>query len=264
MAEFSAEQIRRFWTQQALEHGQSVEASWSDRMLVQMEVREISKRLRDGDRVLDVGCGNGCSTVQLAAARKVRLRGVDYIPEMIDQARLRLRGLAGALAGAVEFEVGDVTSLDEPTEAYDKVVAVRTLINLGGWDRQLRALRECARVLRRGGELLLSEATCQGWRRLNGFRKEWGLPEIPVKPFNEYLDEERVAREISPELELGELVDFSSTYYVGTRVLKPLLIAALGADVEPANADTEWNRWLAQLPSWGDYGTQRLFVFRKP
>jgi hypothetical protein len=25
----------------------------------------------------------------------------------------------------------------------------------------------------------------------------------------------------------------------------------------------EWNRWFAQLPAWGDYGTQKLFVFRK-
>lgn len=263
MAEFSVEQIRRFWTQQALEHGQSVEASWSDRMVVEMEIREISKRLVDGERVLDVGCGNGYSTVRLAAARRVSIRGLDYIPEMIEQARLRLREGASALVGTVEFDVGDVTSLNVPTESYDKVVAVRTIINLGEWSRQLRGLRECARVLKRGGELLLSEATCQGWRRLNGFRREWGLPEIPMKPFNEYLDEERMMQEISPELRPLEVVNFSSTYYFGTRILKPLLISALGTGLDAANPNMEWNRWFAQLPSWGDYGTQKLFVFKK-
>ncbi len=263
MAELGREEIRRFWTRQALEHGQSSDASWSDRMLVEMEVREVARRLEDGDRVLDVGCGNGYSTVQFAATRKVSLRGVDYIPEMIAQARLRHRALADTLAGTVEFDVGDVTALDEAAGTYDKVISVRTLINLGEWTFQLRALRECARVLRRGGLLLLSEATCQGWRRLNRLRREWGLDAIPVKPFNEYLDEERLTREAGPDLEPVEIVDFSSTYYVGTRVLKPLLIARLHVDLDPADPLAEWNRWCAQLPSWGDYGIQRLFVFRK-
>jgi len=60
-----------------------------------------------------------------------------------------------------------------------------------------------------------------------------------------------------------EMVNFSSTYYIGTRVLKPLLIKALSADIDVADPDMEWNRWFAQLPAWGDYGTQELFIFKK-
>jgi hypothetical protein len=30
-----------------------------------------------------------------------------------------------------------------------------------------------------------------------------------------------------------------------------------------ANPDMELKRWAAQLPAWGDYGTQKLFVFEK-
>ena len=48
---FTLEQIREFWTQQAREHGQEPTASWSDRMLIELEIRTISERLRDGDRV---------------------------------------------------------------------------------------------------------------------------------------------------------------------------------------------------------------------
>ena len=59
------------------------------------------------------------------------------------------------------------------------------------------------------------------------------------------------------------LVDFASTYYVGTRVLKPLLAQATGAPVDVADPASEWNRWFASLPAVGDYGTQKLFVFRK-
>jgi ubiquinone/menaquinone biosynthesis C-methylase UbiE len=260
---FSAEQIRNFWMQQALKHGQSPAASWSDRMAVELEIREIVKRLADGDSVLDVGCANGYSTVQFACQKRVNIRGVDAIPQMVEQARARLSGLAEKLLGTAEFEVGDVTQLNEPSGAYDKVVVIRVIINLGDWSSQQTGLHECARVVKPGGMLLLSEATLQGWQQMNKFRREWGLADIPMPPFNQYLDQDQVVQALSSDLELVEIANFSSTYYVATRVLKPLLIQALGAEIDVADPNMEWNRWFAQLPAWGDYGTQKLFVFRK-
>lgn len=259
------EAIKAFWLQQSRRHKLSPDASWSDRMVIEMEIREILNRLEDGERVLDVGCANGYSTVQIAAQKRVAIRALDYVPEMIEQARLRLAdpALQQRLVGTVDFDVGDITALREPPGAYDKVVVIRVVINLGHWSNQLEALRGCARVLRPGGLLLLSEATLQGWRRMNQFRSEWGLPEIPMPPFNQYLDQDQVIAAVGPELELVELVNFSSTYFVGTRVIKPLLAKALGGGVDVADPGMEWNRWFAQLPAWGDYGTQKLFVFRK-
>ena len=82
--------------------------------------------------------------------------------------------------------------------------------------------------------------------------------------FNLYLDQDQVASALADRLTLHwPLVNFSSTYFVTTRVLKPLLIAATGAKLDAADPALEWNRWCAQLPAWGDYGTQKLFVFRK-
>jgi ubiquinone/menaquinone biosynthesis C-methylase UbiE len=257
------EQIREFWRQQALVHGQSSSASWSDSRVIEMEIREILRFLNDGDRVLDIGCANGYSTVQFASQKQLDILGLDYIPEMIDQASLRLTGLPGKLAGNVSFEVGNILELQHPADAYDKVIVTRVVINLGEWANQLRGLKESARVLRPGGLLLLSEATIQGWSRLNGFRREWNLPDIPIPAFNNYLDQEQVVERLSSELEALEVLDFASTYYVGTRVLKPLFIQALGVDIDAADPNLEWNRWFAQLPAAGDYGTQKLFVFRK-
>jgi hypothetical protein len=45
--------------------------------------------------------------------------------------------------------------------------------------------------------------------------------------------------------------------------LKPLLAQAAHAPVTVADPNAEWNRWFSQLPSAGDYGTQKLFVFRR-
>ncbi len=260
---YNLEQIRQFWTQQAVQHGASSDASWSDRMMIELEIQQVLNYLNDGDHLLDIGCANGYSTVHFAQQKRVQIRGLDYIPEMIEQARQRISHEAIDLKGTIEFDIGDITSLKEPNETYDKVVVVRVLINLREWSYQLKALNECARVLKPGGLLLLSEATLQGWRQMNRMRQEWELTEIPIPPFNEYLDQDQVIQSVAPELELVELVNFSSTYFVGTRVLKPLLIQALGTTIDAANPAAEWNRWFAQLPAWGDYGTQKLFVFRK-
>lgn len=260
---YTAEQVREFWSQQAQSHGQSSDASWSDRPVIELEIAEISRHLRDGDRVLDVGCANGYSTVQFAAARGITIRGVDYIPEMIENAVARTRSLPDSIARRVSFAVGDILHLDEPDGSYDALTVVRVLINLGTRGNQENAIAECARVLRPGGILLLSEATVQGWRRLNAFRAEWGLPPIPMPPFNEYVDEEHVVRTASAWLDLVQIVNFASTYYVGSRVLKPLLARAANASVDVADPNAEWNRFWAALPPAGDYGTQKLFVFRK-
>ena len=260
---YGIEEIQKYWMGQAGEHGQSPAASWSDVSAIELEIKAIGDRLEDGDSVLDVGCANGYSSVRYAMLKDVSILGIDYIPEMVEQAKERTGAISGSLRGQLDFFVGDVTSLNLTNGTFDKVISTRVIINLGAWERQLIGLRECARVLKPGGVFLLCEATFQGWRNLNRFRQEWRLPEIPVPPFNLYLDEEQVIEALRPGLELVELVNFSSTYFIGTRLLKPLLIQALGLPIEVANPNMEWNRWCAQLPAWGDYGTQKLFVFRK-
>ena len=148
----TVDQIREFWTTQALNHRESPSASWSDRMVIEMEIREMSRRLAAGDRVLDVGCANGYSTVSYARDKAIAIRGLDYIPEMIAQAKARLES-EPRLTGTVEFAVGNILQLDEPSDTYDKVIATRVIINLAAWDAQVRAMEECARVLKPGGIL---------------------------------------------------------------------------------------------------------------
>ena len=181
---------------------------------------------------------------------------------MIAAARERAEAISANLLGSVEFATANALQLDEPSEHYDVVIATRVITNLGPWSNQLAGLRECARVLKVSGRLLLSEPTIQGWSRLNRFRREWGLADIPMPAFNEYFDTERVTAELTDRLELLELLDFASTYYVGTRVLKPLR-ARRGLEVDVADPTMEWNRWFGSLPAAGDYGTQKLFIFRK-
>lgn len=263
MTRWDAERIGRYWDDQAREHGAGAAASWTDHNAIGLEIDQLGARIAAGQRVLDAGCGNGYTTLRLAMQHAVSVHGIDASEQMIVQARAEADRLRPSLRGPVTFEVGNITDLPSAAEEFDCVVCVRVLINLGTRPRQLQGLAECIRVLRPGGRLLLSEATLQGWRRLNRLRAEWGLPEIPMPPFNVYLDQDELAAAMPADAELVDIVDFASTYYVGTRVLKPLLARIAGVDELVADPGAEWNRFCAQLPAWGDYGTQKLFVIEK-
>ncbi|MCZ6463241.1 MAG: class I SAM-dependent methyltransferase [Proteobacteria bacterium] len=260
----SLAEIEAYWTERARQHRGAPAASWSDVHVMDLEVEALAARLRDGERVLDVGCANGYSTVRLAARRHLQMRGLDYVPEMIEAARERVAEIRDSLAGSVEFAVGNVLDLQEPADHYDAVILVRVLINLRTWENQRQALEACVRALRPGGKLLFSEATLQGLARLNALRGRLGLDPIPAPDFNEYLDEERVGEFLAGKLERVECVDFASTYYVGTRVLKPLVVRLGLSGMDVGNPHSRWNRFFARLPAWGDYGTQKLFVYRRP
>jgi hypothetical protein len=68
---------------------------------------------------------------------------------------------------------------------------------------------------------------------------------------------------LTTELEVEEVNDFASSYYVATRLLKPLLALRAETTVDVADPNAEFNRWAAMLPAAGDYGTQKLFVLRR-
>ena len=56
-----------------------------------------------------------------------------------------------------------------------------------------------------------------------------------------------------------EIVDFSSTCDVGSRLLKPLLIRALGAEIYVADPDMHW---IDSSPSFRRWGLRCAEAFR--
>ena len=62
---------------------------------------------------------------------------------------------------------------------------------------------------------------------------------------------------------LERVEDFASSYFVATRLLKPILAQAAHNDIDVADPNAEFNRWASLLPAAGDYGTQKLFVLRR-
>lgn len=102
--------------------------------------------LRPGMAVLDVGCGPGTITADLAAlVAPGRVTAVDTGPGILEQAAAVAaeRGLSN-----VEFAVADVHALDFPDDSFDVVHAHQVLQHVGD---PVQALREMRRVCRPGG-----------------------------------------------------------------------------------------------------------------
>ncbi len=105
----------------------------------------LRPHLRPGIDLLDVGCGPGSLTVDLA--REIapgRVVGVDSSAEVVQSAR----AIAEAASVDVELRADDVYALDLPDDAFDVVHAHQLLQHLAD---PVAALREMRRVCRPGG-----------------------------------------------------------------------------------------------------------------
>ncbi len=106
--------------------------------------------LRPGAAVLEIGCGAGHLTIELAK-RGLRVEAVDASRAMADATGERVR--KAGLAEEVSVGVADVHAMPYESGRYDLVVAVGVIPWLhspGG------AVQEMARVLRPGGWLVLT------------------------------------------------------------------------------------------------------------
>lgn len=102
--------------------------------------------LRDGDVLLDVGCGVGTITWDLASRLgSGSVVGIDTSEEILETAR---GNRSEGVSAEVEFGVGDVYTLDLPDDSVDVVHAHQVLQHLTD---PVAALREMRRVCREGG-----------------------------------------------------------------------------------------------------------------
>lgn len=110
-------------------------------------------QLSSGASLLDVGCGPGTITMDLAEwVAPGSVVGIDRSPEVIERARDAAE--ARALSN-LTFEVGDVYDLEFEDGSFDVVYAHQVLQHLSD---PTRALREMGRVLRDGGWLAVRDA----------------------------------------------------------------------------------------------------------
>jgi ubiquinone/menaquinone biosynthesis C-methylase UbiE len=111
--------------------------------------------------VLDVGCGPGVSTFEMARRRPdAQYVGLDRAPRMLAEARRR-QARAGLAGWRISWLRGDAGRLPFASASLDAVTG-HSLLYLLGEPTRSHALLEMLRVLRPGGRLVLMEPSARG------------------------------------------------------------------------------------------------------
>ena len=114
--------------------------------------------LRSDMKILDIGCGPGSITIDLARlVPRGHVTGVEYVPDPLEEAR--------ALAAAkgvtnISFEIGDIHSLRFEDDAFDVVHAHQVLQHIA---EPVKALQEMRRVTKVGGLVACRESASVTW-----------------------------------------------------------------------------------------------------
>ena len=101
--------------------------------------------IQAGDKVLDVGCGNG-RLLDLLKEAKVDYLGVDFSENLIEAAR-------GKYPEA-KFQVLDLFELEKLNERFDAVLCI-SVLNHFPYEDQAKIIKNISSVIRPGGYLLM-------------------------------------------------------------------------------------------------------------
>jgi SAM-dependent methyltransferase len=145
----------------------------------------VALNLAPGQLLVDLGCGRGGYSLELARQAGARLLGLDFSPVAV--AAAASRAASTGIAGRAAFWVGDIAATGLRTGATDAVVCIETIMFASA---PLDVFRECRRILVAGSRLVLTcwEATDRAderhpqWARRLDLRRD--LTEAGFEPLD--------------------------------------------------------------------------------
>lgn len=137
----------------ATEFSQTRQYLWDD-------LKPLAKYTRNGNKVLDLGCGNG-RLYQLFEGMSIDYVGLDQSEELIKKAQEKFP--------EVNFAVGDMRELPFPDDSYDIIYSIAVFHHLANAEDRLKALSEIRRVLKPGGKVVMTN-----WNLLG----KWGSEQV--------------------------------------------------------------------------------------
>ncbi len=204
-----------------------------------------------GDKVLDVATGSGNTAIS-AARRFCDVTGIDYVPELIEQARKR----AEVEGMSIAFDVGDAEDLPYPDASFDVVLSTLGVMFA---PNQEKVAEELLRICRSGGKIGLANWTPDGF--IGNMFRTLGkhVPPPPgIKPpplwgteerLRELLGEDIASLEVTRRSYMfrypsaGHFVEYFRSYYGPTlkafESLEPEGQRSLAEDLEELL--TQWN-----------------------
>lgn len=259
--------IRKYWDDRAKAANLNPNATTDDVYLRILEIRTFVEAIKKINKkklkVLDLGCGDGYTTIGIASKiLDAEFIGVDYSANMISNANERLLKESAKIKKRMKFVVADATNIPEyfTKEEFDVVVSSRCLINLKSSKQQYKSIADIAGILKKGGSYISAENFEEGNRELNKLRKQMGLNEIPVRWHNLFFKEKTYLQKTKTLFNKVELYNFSSSYYYATRVIYSKFCQL--KNVTP-DYHHEIHKLAIDLPAQGNFSPIKLVIHKK-
>lgn len=200
-----------FWDEQA---GKGELSGTRDRYAKELEMAVITRYVKNGMRVLDVGCGDGETLRYIRSKKKIKGIGIDYSEEMVNCAS----ALAGPDLGYCWYDIKKLSLLTE--DEYDLIYTQRALINLDTWEEQRQAILDILSLLKPGGTYVMVECFQEGLQEINELRLKVGLESIVPPWHNRYLKLWEMGNFLESNGLYWKIEHFSGAYYFMSRVVQ--------------------------------------------
>ncbi|MBF2073825.1 MAG: methyltransferase domain-containing protein [Synechococcales cyanobacterium C42_A2020_086] len=162
-----------------------------DRRQAQIDLIEELLRwaeIAHAERILDVGCGIGGSSLYLVEKFNAAVTGITLSPVQANRAQERAK--AARLNGRTSFQVADALALPFADNSFDLVWSLESGEHMP--DKR-RFLQECYRVLQPGGKLIMATwchrptlphqpLTADEWQHLEQIYRVYCLPYVISLP----------------------------------------------------------------------------------
>lgn len=188
MEEEKTRKIIEYYNERVCKYGVSGKSTLLDDNMRTLEIETVTSWLSPSDKVLDVGCGNGVSTVEFAKHCE-SIVGIDLSEKMINTAHQLLNNKE-LPAQNISFEVGNILDLGSKywDGRFNTVVSVRGLINLPSWELQQQAILSIHKILPAGGKFIFIEGSKDGLEKINEFREKFNLPPLKEPWYDKHFD----------------------------------------------------------------------------
>jgi cyclopropane fatty-acyl-phospholipid synthase-like methyltransferase len=252
----TAEQILDFWNERS---SLGSTAGTNDFVLTGIEQRFLLDYVPPCTRVLDIGCGNGSSLIELVKNKNCNGIGFDFSEKMIESARSSVK--AANLQDRIALYRRVIPPVPNEWGPFSVAYSQRCLINLEKVETQKAAVLSVAATLEPGGIYIMIECFNEGSEETNLLRRRLGLEAMTAPWHNRFFNLHEVKSWSSPQFYVERVIHISSTYHFLSRVVYAKLAAQSG---EQLRYDSQINLVAAQLPQEiGEFGPVKACIWRK-
>jgi 2-polyprenyl-3-methyl-5-hydroxy-6-metoxy-1,4-benzoquinol methylase len=127
--------------------------------------------LDEGASVVDLGCGEGRHTIELARRFSLRVQGIDPLDRRLDVGRKMLALQPSAVTDRVTFRVGGVEAIPASDESVDVILCREMLYVVVD---VVAALAECRRIAKPRAKLVVYQLFSTDWLEPREAAWFWG------------------------------------------------------------------------------------------